>query len=194
MKLSGHPNWNVEVVGFGSPPVLSHNLATSCPYVLTVVNDCDVVPRLSGITLANALLKVRGFNWTSYAQRDINHAIDELGRRRPNIFPKDTVRKLKQSILPLLKDLWDSNSATESQITPRLYVPGRCVHLFHDGRRLSASFVSNDFFAEIDVTRKMIDDHLFHSGYERSFLELLRYHTNDNNFCFEEKTTNAATS
>jgi hypothetical protein len=64
-----------------------------------------------------------------------------------------------------------------------LYPPGKCIHLFRDGVGVSATYVSCDFFNELDVTRTMVDDHLT-SGYDRIFTDLMRGHMNDSKFCF----------
>jgi hypothetical protein len=44
-----------------------------------------------------------------------------------------------------------------NRIQPELFPPGRVIHLYRDGVGVSGCFVPNDFFNEIDVTRRMVD-------------------------------------
>jgi hypothetical protein len=67
-----------------------------------------------------------------------------------------------------------------------LFPPGENIHLYRDGRSISACHVPCDFFSELDVARTMVDDHLI-SGYDKVFLQLLRDYNNDQHFAFEKK-------
>jgi hypothetical protein len=184
MELRDHPKFDVNVIGFGCPALLSKKLAEQASYILTVVNDCDIVPRLSGIHLANLLLDIMEFDWLPFAKRDINHAIEELARRQPVLFTKDVTQHIRGVVEPLLDDLPIEQNPVE-RIKPELYPPGRCVHLYRDGSGISGNIVPNVFFSEIDVSRTMIEDHLYHSGYEKVFLELMRSHKDDHHFRFD---------
>ena len=64
MEFKDQPNIDVEVVGFGSPAMLSQELSEGMKdYMTTVVADDDVVPRLSAPTLINALLDVMEYDY-----------------------------------------------------------------------------------------------------------------------------------
>lgn len=64
MEFNDQPNIDVEVVGFGSPAMLSQELSEAMQdYMTTVVADDDVVPRLSAPTVINALLDVMEYDY-----------------------------------------------------------------------------------------------------------------------------------
>ena len=82
MELQDNANFDVQVYGFGCPALVSKDLAESADYITvsewcmvsdvvgvkvtalcfltcvgqTVVNDSDMVPRMSGISVANVSL------------------------------------------------------------------------------------------------------------------------------------------
>lgn len=156
----------------------------------TVINDQDVVPRLSGITVANLMRDILEFDWFPYADRDAHESIDLLHARQPNLFGKDLLLQVKEVITPLMKDYAQRHikAKTASRKEPILFPPGRCIHFYRDGVGFSANYVPNSFFSEIDVTRRMLDDHIFDSGYEQTFLSVMREHRGDPHFRFEEAT------
>ena len=143
---------------------------------------------MSGISVANLLMDVMQFDWYEYAERDIEEAIDALHERQPLIFNKEFMLKAQEVILPHIR------TYSESMILPRteergkveLFPPGKCIHIYRDGVGFSGTYVPNSFFSEIDVTRRMLDDHVFHSGYQQTFLELMRQHRGDHHFRFGE--------
>lgn len=156
------------------------------PLFQTVVNDSDMVPRMSGISAANLLVDVMQFDWFTYAERDAQEAIDTLHQRQPFIFNKDVLNKLKEIVTPHVKSFAESKvmEKTTERGEVQLFPPGRCIHIYRDGVGFSANFVPNKFFSEIDVTRRMVHDHVFHTGYQQTFLELMRQHKGDLYFRF----------
>lgn len=113
-------------------------------------------------------------------------------------------------IEPLLDEHMEAyiEKTISNRIQPELFPPGRVIHLYHDGVGVSGCFVPNDFFSEIDVQRRMVDgeccrgnvlrpsvnfcllilfftDHVFHTGYQKIFLEIMRQHKGDHHFSFE---------
>ena len=71
------------------------------------------------------------------------------------------------------------------RLTPELYPPGQCIHFYRDGFGISAAVTPNSYFGDIDVSRRMIDDHLFFTGYQKTLLEVMRMHTGDHHFRFD---------
>jgi pimeloyl-ACP methyl ester carboxylesterase len=147
--------YNVNVVGFGCPALLSKDLAEGVSsFVTTIINDSDVVPRMSGASIANLLRDVSAFDWFPYARRDIQHALNEL-------FPAQVAKSIMATIEPNLKSFVESSRqdppSSSDRVTPELYPPGRCIHFYSDGVGTSAAVVQNDFFKEIDVSRRMIE-------------------------------------
>jgi Lipase (class 3) len=152
---SAEHGYNVNVVGFGCPALLSKDLAASVSsFVTTIINDSDVVPRMSGASIANLLRDVSAFDWFPYARRDIQHALDEL-------FPAQVAKSIMATIEPNLKSFVESSRQdpppSNDRVTPELYPPGRCIHFYSDGVGTSAAVVQNDFFKEIDVSRRMVE-------------------------------------
>ena len=154
----------------------------------TVVNDSDMVPRMSGISVANLLLDVLQFDWFEYAERDAEEAINALHERQPLIFNKEFMLKAKEVLAPHIKEYAETKIVrkTVERGKVELFPPGKCIHIYRDGVGFSGSFVPNTFFAEVDVSRRMLDDHLFFSGYQQTFLELMRQHKGDLHFRFDQ--------
>lgn len=153
------PKLEVQVIGFGCPALVSKELAENATYITTVINDTDVVPRLSGVTVANLLLDMMAFNWMPYAQRDIQHSLEEMRKRHSRIFKETTASKIAQTVEPLLEKHWNRTFLKErpERLEPEVYPPGKCIHFYRDGSGISGHYVPNTFFSEIDVTRRMID-------------------------------------
>ena len=150
----------VKVIGFGCPALLSENLARNTPYITTVVNDADVVPRMSGISVTNLLLDIMAFDWMEYVQRDLQFTLNELQQRHSRIFKETTRQNISQTIESLLtKHLQNTilKDRPEPRMIPELYPPGQCIHLYRDGSGMTGSYVPNTFFSEIDISRRMID-------------------------------------
>lgn len=182
------PTMEVKVIGFGCPALLSENLARDASYITTIVNDADIVPRLSGISVTNLLLDIMAFDWMEYVQRDIQFTLNELQQRHSRIFKETTRQNISQKIESLLnKHLQNTilKDRPEPRMIPELYPPGQCIHLYRDGCGMTGCYVPNSFFSEIDISRRMIDDHLFHSGYEHSLLEIARQIEKDHHFRFD---------
>jgi hypothetical protein len=64
--------------------------------------------------------------------------------------------------------------------------PGSAIHFFFDGFGITGCRVPHSFFTELDVTRRMIHDHLYDPGYNRIFVDMMRQYHNDNHFKFED--------
>jgi hypothetical protein len=154
------PTMEVKVIGFGCPALLSENLAKDASYITTIVNDADVVPRLSGISVTNLLLDIMAFDWMEYVQRDIQFTLNELQQRHSRIFKETTRQNISQTIETLLnKHLQNTilKDRPEPRMIPELYPPGQCIHLYRDGCGMTGCYVPNTFFSEIDISRRMID-------------------------------------
>lgn len=109
----------------------------------------------------------------------------------PLIIPEEG----KDKILGLIDPFMDKHivpsihESTEKRMEQELFPPGRCVHFYRDGTGVSGSIVPCTFFDRLDVKRCMVLDHLFHSGYERIFLDIVRMKYQDHNFQFENPVT-----
>jgi hypothetical protein len=164
--------------------------------ITTVIADADVVPRLSTATIANVLLDVMEFDWTLYARRDIAQALDEARAAFPYLLSQST----SKSLMTLVDSMMETyikptiKKPTTDRVKPELYPPGSCVHLYKDGSGIAGCIAPCTFFQEIDITRRMVDDHKIATGYEKYFLDLMRQYTNDHNFRFDDETKTLVTT
>ena len=63
---------DADCIGFGCPALLSLELSEKWkPKITTVVNDADMVVRMSGATVANLLMDVLEFNYKDILMADI---------------------------------------------------------------------------------------------------------------------------
>ena len=153
----------VQMIGFGCPAILSKNLAAqTSDYITTFVNDSDLVPRLSGLSLTNLLYDIIEFDWMPLAQRDVHKAFDDLQKFQPILFSSDTVAKMKDTITSLLESIHHDTylpSGTIPRVEVELYPPGKCIHIYRTGNgdQRSACYVPNWFYGQIDVNQYNIE-------------------------------------
>lgn len=111
------------------------------------------------------------------------------------MYPLIVSNETKTKVLDLLDPLLDEyvvptiQNRTKERMEVELYPPGKIVHFYRDGTGISGSIVAGPFFGQLDVKRGMVLDHLFHSGYERIFLEIMRLHYQDHSFQFDNPVT-----
>jgi pimeloyl-ACP methyl ester carboxylesterase len=178
MELNDKDFISVKAVGFGCPPVLSAQLAqTAKDFITTVVADADVVPRMSGATIANVMLDIMSFDWTDRALVDLEDMLRMLSTNPPfDILPQgalDTVLSwTKQYFETDLKPVF--GNVTKERFEPVLVPPGTCIHAFRDGVSYTGTYTNCSLFTEIDIARTLVDDHFLEVGYHRAFLSLIR--------------------
>jgi hypothetical protein len=170
----------VKALGFGCPSILSHNLSLATKdYITTVVADADVVPRMSGASMANALMDLLEYDYTNEVIADGEYSLErarkvlKLGHMLPK---KETMRKwlddfFDKEVRPRLGK--EKRPRLENVLVP----PGNCIHIFRDGVGYSGTYTPCDFFSSIDLVRTLIDDHLVMSGYHRALISLVRDRT-----------------
>lgn len=189
MEFNDMPQITAEVIGFGCPSLLNKELSESTKsYITTVVSDSDLVPRMSAATVKNALLDVMEYDWIPHARRDILFTFEELLRVSPGLLSQSSLDSIMTVVDRLLETYM--RPTIQAPTTERepvvLCPPGVCVHLYRDGSGVSGTIAPCTFFNEIDVTRRMVDDHLIPSGYQQVFLELMRQYYQDQYFRFDE--------
>jgi hypothetical protein len=86
-----------------------------------------------------------------------------------------------------LPDESSFNKSEKKRMSPVLFPPGRVIHFYHDGYGVTGSVVSPTFFDELEITRRMLDDHFMKQGYEQIFLTMMRQYHGDNMYSFQEK-------
>jgi hypothetical protein len=182
-----------HALGFGTPAVLSQNLSESVQeFVTTVIADADCVPRMSGATLANGLLRILQYNWTDDALQDLADAMAAAKESAPkaiadNLLPesgRDAVLAWFSSLLAsMTEDLPARNASLVTE--PVLFPPGDCVHLYRDGVGWRGSYVPCRRFDELEMVRTLVDDHLIDTGYYVGLLGFVRALKKDLNWQFE---------
>ena len=191
MELKECPDNHVNVIGFGCPALLSEDLSRDvASYMTTVIDDSDLVPRLSGASIGNLLLDIQEYDYVPSSRRDIVQAFDELERASPGTLPKSFVQRMMENVDYVFANYVSPTikPASEERSEPVLFPPGRCVHFYRDGYGITGNITPCTFFREIDLSRRMIDDHLITPGYRQIFLDLMRQYHNDQQFSFDETT------
>ena len=184
IELQDHDHMDVQVIGFGCPALLSKDLSEKYKaFITTVVADDDCIPRMSSSTMLNAILDIGSYNWTQYAHRDIEGAVDEVQRFLPGVLSDANKEGIKSIINGLLPETPPPPSS--KRMKPVLFPPGKCIHFYRDGIGISGNEVPCSFFNEIDFSRRMVHDHLYHTGYQLIFLDLMRQHHDDHYFRFD---------
>ena len=198
-KTTANKWLDAEAVGFGTPSLLSPHLSyESKDYVTTVVNDADVVPRLSGAVMVKAWLNIVAFNWTDAALNDYDQLVELLeadDNLMSTFFGKEQNRKLFRestgkirtwletwfdgNVAPWLEDLPLSLPSPQQQQGSeqgevQLIPPGQCIHLYRDGVAYQGSYVNCSNFNELEIVRHAVDDHLIAEGYYKGILGFVR--------------------
>jgi len=176
----------LEVVAFATPAVLNYTACRACiPFTTCVVNNSDLVPRLSVsnlLTLNHALLEIN--------RRLAERGLSPSSLRKAYHYAKDLC-KLDEETLMTVEEMDALFQAIHSQdsLTDEhdLYVPGRVISLFERGEGREALEVqgleaavggvvvngSMQMLRRIELTTSMIKDHLCNS-YMNNLDDLLR--------------------
>ena len=166
----------VEALGFGCPSLLSKELSESTSdYITTVVNDADIVSRMSGASMTNILLDLMDYDWTGDVLNDLEFSLERARESFPDfkgLLP-DTSKAL-EFLGNRLNDTVRPNLLKRNQTMERLETvlipPGRCIHLFRDGYGVTGTYTPCDFFSSVEFSLTLLDDHLIPTGYNRAML------------------------
>jgi hypothetical protein len=181
-----------HALGFGTPAVLSRNLSESVQqYVTTVVADADCVPRMSGATLANALLRILQYNWTDDALDDLRDAMVAFKDGAPKPFADAFMTEsMGESFVAWVSSVLNSMTRDVPVVDPSLLSdpvlvpPGDCIHLYRDGVDWRGSYMPCRRFDELEAVRTLVDDHLINTGYYVGLLGFVRALKKDLNWQF----------
>jgi hypothetical protein len=186
MEMKDKKHMDVQVYGFGCPALVSEELSEAASdYVTTIVSDNDLVPRMSTATMINAIMKVGSFNWIPYARRDLEEAAVEIQRRLPLLLTESNMDRILSMMDDILPDESTIPVRSDKRMKPILFPPGKIYHFYRDGFGISGNVVPCTFFDELDMSRRMIHDHLLFGGYELIFLDMMREQHKDHYFQFE---------
>jgi Lipase (class 3) len=158
LKEDGPALLDLNVIGFGGPAILSQDLAVAtASYVTSVINNDDVVPRMSGASVANVIAQLLEFNWMDHAEYDITQACDVITKGLP--LPLTAKQLLLDNVRTLVTSVAPDFSTDRKKPEPlpiELFPAGKCIHLYRDGVGISGCVVPNTFFNQIDVSRTMV--------------------------------------
>ena len=170
----------VQVIGFGCPALVSKNLSEQAKeYVTTVIADDDCIPRMSTATMLNAILDISQYDWRPSARKDVMQAIYHimpLKKYFPSLFSYSSKRILLRSLEDWLETSACIPDSTAKRMEPVLFPPGKCIHIYRDGYGISGAVVPCSFFEELNISRRMVEDHLYGRGYQQIFSDLMRQH------------------
>lgn len=188
-EFNDNPNIEATAIGFGCPALLSREIA-EVPFITTVVSDADVVPRMSGASVRNAVLDVMAYDWAHVAYRDVAELFQMI---RQNFKALPISDDFEKSVLAYVKKMLDDsirpfvemmNKDFGERLEPILIPPGKCIHFYRDGSGFSGRHTPCSYFDSVEISRTMLDDHLTPQGYHRAMLLFLRDVTNDIHFRF----------
>ena len=188
-EFNDNPKIEATAIGFGCPALLSKEIA-EVPFITTVVSDADVVPRMSGASVRNAVLDVMAYDWADVAYRDVEELIRVIRQNFKALPISDDFEKsvlaymqktLAQSIKPFVEMM---KRDFGERLEPILIPPGMCIHFYRDGSGFSGRHTPCSYFDSIEISRTMLDDHLTPQGYHRSMLLFMRDITADIHFRF----------
>ncbi|KAL7543119.1 hypothetical protein ACHAXR_012543 [Thalassiosira sp. AJA248-18] len=181
---------DANAVGFGCPSLLSKELSESAAkYVTTIISDSDMIPRLSGPTLVNAVFDIMSYDWIEKGLVDLRKVLEFMRSKLPFGVPLEHIEIAFEYIKKLLEDdikLEMGAMASEKREDVVLMPPGRCTHFYRDGNGVTGQKMSCGFFDSLELSRTMIDDHMVGIGYNRVLLDYMRHRLQDYQFTFEQ--------
>ena len=184
---------DAKAIGFGCPALLSAKMA-DVPFITTVVSDADVVPRMSGASVRNAVLDIMAFDWADVAHRDVEELIGVIRQNFKALpisddFEKSVLAYVKKMLDESIKPFCEKMRANFSErLEPILIPPGNCIHFYRDGSGFSGRHTPCSYFDSVEISRTMLDDHLTPQGYHRAMLLFMRDVTADIHFRFDHDT------
>eukprot|EP00581_Thalassiosira_minuscula_P007834 CAMPEP_0183705544 /NCGR_PEP_ID=MMETSP0737-20130205/2589_1 /TAXON_ID=385413 /ORGANISM="Thalassiosira miniscula, Strain CCMP1093" /LENGTH=602 /DNA_ID=CAMNT_0025932701 /DNA_START=144 /DNA_END=1952 /DNA_ORIENTATION=+ len=181
---------DANVIGFGCPALLSEELSKAAtPYITTIISDADMIPRLSGPTLINAVFDVMSYDWIEKGLTDLRSGLEFIRTNMPFDIPVEHVESVYKYIKQFLDDnikieIEEMAKATREDVV--LMPPGNCIHFYRDGVSVTGKKISCEFFDSLEISRTMLDDHLVGIGYNRMLLDYMRHHLEDYQFVFDQ--------
>jgi hypothetical protein len=168
---------DLRVLAFATPAVVSFAASKACaPFVTSVVNNSDIVPRasVSNLVVMNKLvLKV---NEKLDAK---GHKLDTWSSLRK--YYQEEVAKVDDDLLLSTQELdewFDETHAAPVNDPDHLYVPGRCVVLWNKGSNDNNEYggivthCGMKMLRQIELSNTMVTDH-FCTGYRDGLANLI---------------------
>ena len=122
MELHDDPRFNVQVVGFGCPALVSQDLSEkAASYITTIVSDNDCVPRMSLPSMINAILDIGEYNWIPRARQDLEDVVDQVQYSLPDLITDSTKESLLQLIHSRVLSTLEIPEPTTDRLDPILF-------------------------------------------------------------------------
>jgi len=187
MEFNNYPWIHANSIGFGCPALLNLELSVSTKeYITTVISDADVVPRMSGASMANLFLDIMSYDWTPKGLVDVDLFLDFLNETVFFEIPKARIMDwvkvgMQKNEVPYF------NKVPKDRLPIALIPPGTCLHLFRDGSSSGymGTYTPCEFFQSIEFSRTLVDDHYIPSGYHKAMVSMLRDTTGNWNENFQ---------
>ena len=176
MELREHDFLEVEALGFGCPSLLSRDLSEATKdYITTVVNDADVVSRMSGVSMTNILLDLMDYDWTEDALADLEFSLNRAKEAFPDVasYIPTTTKALEwfeNRLVEVIRPTMQQRERNQPRLQSVLIPPGTCIHLFRDGYGTTGTYTPCDMFESVEFSLTLLDDHLILTGYNRALL------------------------
>ena len=106
-------------------------------YITTIVTDSDIVPRMSGPSVANALVDIMSYDWTDNALQDLKMWLDQID------LPLDKNGIMTWANDTLAKNFKPYFETVKERMEQVLYPPGHCIHLWRNGAGWSGEYCLN---------------------------------------------------
>mmetsp|Transcript_1554 Transcript_1554/g.3432 ORF Transcript_1554/g.3432 Transcript_1554/m.3432 type:complete len:568 (-) Transcript_1554:1208-2911(-) len=185
-----HPDLiEAHSIGFGCPALLSEDLSKKWDkHITTLVNESDMIPRMSGATVANLIINFLEFDYTPWMMDDLHQLSNRLLRMMPQILPAmrrtDFERWFCEQMSKNSK-WFKARSLARQEVL--LFPPGRCLHMYNLPTSVQCVEVPCTFFNEFDATSTMVDNHkpMSSTGYYVTLLQYLRTRSGDPKRLFE---------
>lgn len=128
IELHEKDDFEVQVIGFGCPALLSKELSKGAEgYITTVVDDNDCIPRMSLATMVNTVLDIGEYNWIPKARQDIEDLVDQVQEAMPGIISDGVKRKMLDMHNSLLSNI-ELPEPTDDRMEPDLFPRKHRMH------------------------------------------------------------------
>jgi hypothetical protein len=122
IELQDRDDFDVQVIGFGCPALVSKELSESAQdYITTVVSDNDCIPRMSLPNMINTILNIGEYNWVPRARQDLEDVIIQVQSALPSIISDSVKQSLLEVLTTKVLSTIEIPPATKDRIEPVLF-------------------------------------------------------------------------
>lgn len=122
IELQARDDFDVQVIGFGCPALLSKELSESTQdYITTVVADNDCIPRMSLANMMNTMLDIGEYNWIPKAKQDLEDVVAQVQVALPAIVSDSSKTNLMDILTTKVLSTIDIPPSTDDRMEPVLF-------------------------------------------------------------------------